>query len=391
MNKEKDNNQDITPKLNRAQKDLSVLYEVSQAMRTTLELNSILYIILTGVTSHKGLGFNRAVLFLHNIQKRCLEAKMAIGPASGEAAQRIWDYISNVNADLDDLIDEGKIKSNTESTPLLDSLKDLQIPLTTDEDNILANAFHLGNPLHITKERIADYQNDMFIKTFETEELVIMPLKAKDKVKGLIIADNHITHKKIDQDDLKIFLMLANQAGLAIENSQLYEQVKEQNNIDSLTNLWNHGYFQSVLSREISKEKQKLSLLFIDIDNFKKLNDTHGHQIGDIVIKEIAQILKDSSRETDYPCRYGGEEFSIILTDTGKDQAYSIAERIRENISEHNFEDLTSGVDLNITVSIGIATHPTDATDKQNLIKQADKAMYISKLSGKNQTTAIDR
>ena len=390
MNKDLTANQNnFSEELGRAHRELTVLYEISNAMRTTLELNHILFIILTGVTAHTGLGFNRAILFLVNPMERCLEPKMAIGPESGEHAHKIWEHISKSYQHFDDLIKEDLVTQNINQSSFLKSVKNLKIPLDPHANNLLSHAYHQGSPRYITQEKIAEYQEDILLQYFKTNELVIMPLKAKDKVKGLIVADNLFTQKPITEDELKIFMMLANQAGLAIENSQLYEMVIQQSRTDSITNLWNHGFFQDQLSSEIvnvQKNHSELTLVLIDIDNFKDLNDTYGHQNGDIILKELANILKDSSRENDYVCRYGGDEFSFILTQTSSQQGYIIAERIRQRIENHHFPQFSSKQTRTVSVSIGLATFPLNAKTKEELIMKADKAMYIAKFSGKNQT-----
>lgn len=373
--------------LARVNRHLSILYDLSNAMRTTLELNHILYIILTGVTAHTGLGFNRAVLFLVNKKERVLEGKMGIGPESGEHADQIWRYISS--AKLDDLITIEKISQAAKPSPFYEAMTKIKIPLNKEQGGLLASVYFNGQPLVIRPDTIAQYAQDPFLNVFKTIELVITPLKAKDKVNGLIVADNLFTKKPITEDDLKLFMMLANQAGLAIENSRLYEMVVHKSHTDSLTSLWNHGFFQDTLLAEIGKAKEHdlhLSLAIIDIDNFKKLNDTWGHQYGDIILTQLANIIKDSSRENDYVCRYGGEEFSMVLTKTNKEQAYLIAERLREKVAQHPFLDGTARQPLKLTVSIGIAEFPHDASSKEDLIQLADKAMYTAKFIGKNTT-----
>lgn len=396
-------NMDLTPieqanslkkELARSRRELSILYDISSAMRTTLDLNHILYIILTGVTSHKGLGFNRAALFLLNHTERCLEPQMAIGPESGEHAQKIWEYISQSTKNIDDLIQEEILDQNIGQGTLYKSIQHLKIPLGGENQNLLLNAYLSGMPLHIGPDKINAHYEDPLLRAFQTSELIIMPLKVKDQVNGLIIADNLYTQKPITDEDFKIFTMLGNQAGLAIENSRLYELTRHQSRTDANTGLWNHGFFQDQLAHELRKaeqERQPLTLLIADVDNFKHLNDIYGHQTGDIALKEMAHILKYSSRDIDYVCRYGGEEFSIILKNLDKQQGYIIAERIRKNIAGYEFAQSTDKTPLKITISIGLASFPDDTSTKEGLIAAADKAMYIAKFSGKNKTVCAKR
>ncbi len=372
--------------LDKTARHLAILYEISNTMRTTLELDHILHIILTGVTSHLGLGFNRAILFLYNPKERILEPKMALGPESAEHAKKVWEYVSNTKQSLEALIDESRATQSARQSRLFEAIKNLKVPLTTNH-NVLANAFHAGTSSHLKEMELRQYLDDPFLNQFKTTELVIMPLKAKDKVNGLIVADNYFSKKPITDDDLKIFMMLANQAGLAIENSHLYEMVIHRSHTDSLTNLWNHGFFQNQMSEEIikaQKNKDDLALIIIDIDNFKKLNDQHGHQTGDLVLHKIGEILKSSSREYDYVCRYGGEEFAVILPKTNQKQALVIAERMRQKVADEAIK-LKDGKELKTTISLGVAVFPLQAKTKEELISRADKSMYIAKFSGKNQ------
>lgn len=368
-------------------KEFRVLYEISNAMRMTLELEHILYIILTGVTAHSGLGYNRGILFLYNELRNCLECRMAIGPKSGEHANKIWQHIDEENINLDHLIDEKNLEEIYYGSTLFDEFKTLTFPLTA-KDSLLSQAYQRATAWLLTPKEISSFHNDPFLLSFPiSEEMIIMPLKAKGRVNGLIIADNIYTKKIISDHDIEFFTLLANQAGLAIENSRLYEMVVHQSQTDALTGLWNHGFFQKTLTQQIEKTKSnnmKLSLLFLDIDNFKQLNDTCGHQHGDTILQETSKILKDSARGNDCICRYGGEEFAIILTNTNRAQSFEIAERIRQKIEQHNFPSPSGMGHLNFTVSIGIAVFPDIADTKEMLIKNADKAMYQAKTSGKN-------
>ncbi|OGX06057.1 MAG: hypothetical protein A2Z88_02985 [Omnitrophica WOR_2 bacterium GWA2_47_8] len=383
----------IRTQLERAQKELTLLYNISNAMRTTLELDHILYIILTSVTAHTGLGFNRAFLFLVNKSDRTIEAKMAIGPESGEHADKIWNYIRKSEQDLEDLISRDKVHLTFNSSKLYQSIKDYKASLDPTSNNLLTKIYFQGAPMRLTQEDLAQYSHDPLLNILQTPEIIAVPLKAQDMVNGIILADNLYTKKPITDEDLKISEMLANQAGLAIENSRLYEMIVQKSHKDSLTGLWNHGYFQNALAEEIKKAQNNnahTSLLMIDIDNFKKLNDTLGHQIGDIVLCETAEILKKCARENDHVCRYGGEEFSIVLSQTDKRQAYAIAERIRENFEHYKFKYAATHQDIHMTVSIGLATFPEDTQIQSELIEKADKAMYIAKVSGKNQTIVYE-
>jgi len=373
--------------LSRTRAELTILYEISNALRTTLQLDEILYIILTGVTAHVGLGFNRAMIFLVNEKEAVIEGKMGIGPDSGEEANRIWTKIQQEQMDLDDLIANFKVSKTMLESRFNQQVKSIRISLLDKKENLLTLAARDGMLLHLTPESIKNYANDILVEILKTNELVIVPLKAKNKVNGIIVADNIYTHKPITKDDLRMLVMLSNEAGLAIENSQLYEQTLIKSHMDSLTGLWNHGYFQYLLNKEIQNAQEKnlpLSLIMLDIDNFKTYNDTLGHQAGDQILVEISKILRDYSRKIDWVCRYGGEEFAIILPQTPKKEALSIAEQLRKKVEEYPFiyEEVMPG--KKITVSCGIASFPEDGKTNSELIASADKYLYQAKKQGKN-------
>lgn len=372
----------------RTRNELAILYEISNAMRTTLKLDEILYIILTGVTAHIGLGFNRAVLFLVNEKDKLLEGKMAIGPETGEEANRIWKQIEKEEMGLDDLISAFKFSNSAVESEFNKRARGLKIPLQNGNPDPLAMGVLEGMPLHLTRDNMDKYKNNPLIQLLNTHELALVPLKAKDKVNGLIVADNFVTKDPITKDDIMILTMLGNQAGLAIQNSRLYESAVTRAHSDSLTELWNHGYFQYLLQDEIGKTKamkSPLSLLMLDIDDFKALNDVFGHQAGDKVLKELAQFLKNRSRKMDYVCRYGGEEFTIILPQADKDEAFTIAEHLRLDIEKHPFiQRISPESEKKLTVSIGIADFPRNGGTPSELISASDRALYQAKRRGKN-------
>ncbi|MCX5699981.1 MAG: sensor domain-containing diguanylate cyclase [Candidatus Omnitrophica bacterium] len=382
----------LKSELERTKTELGILYEISNAMRTTLNLDEILYIILTGVTAHIGLGFNRALLFLINQKDGLIEGKMGIGPETGEEANRIWSQIEGENMDMEDLISAYKFSNNGRNGfegGFNKQVQHIKISLRDKSENLLNLVAQEGMPLHLTKETIINYKNTPILQLLKSDELVLIPLKAKDKINGIIVADNFITKEPIIKDDLRMLTMLANQAGLAIENSQLYEKTVMLAQMDALTELWNHGYFQYLLLSELEKSRANqapLSLILIDIDHFKVYNDTLGHQAGDKILKSLASLLKDQSRKMDLVCRYGGEEFAIILPQTDKKETLLIAERLREDIEKYAFAHEDILPDKRLTASLGISSFPEDGLLPAELISASDKAMYRAKNKGRNTT-----
>jgi len=165
------------------------------------------------------------------------------------------------------------------------------------------------------------------------------------------------------------------------------EYFEHLSNIDGLTELYNHRYFHQILLTETEREKRyrrPLSLMIIDIDNFKACNDTYGHLIGDVVLKQVGALIKKSTRGCDFVARYGGEEFAVILPETPKQEAAVVAERIRSSIEEFSFSSCAGKRMGRLTVTIGLASLPEDANDKTGLIEMADQGMYRGKESGKN-------
>lgn len=376
----------LKDELERAKSELLLLYEVSNAMRTTLELEQILYIILTAVTSHEGLGFNRAMLFLVNDRDKALEGKMGIGPHSIEEATKIWKGIEDSKMALEDLINAYDNFKRDSDSRLHNTVKSVRIPLN-ESQGILALTALEEMPFEVLTEEARLRAEDKHLQALGTKYFVTAPLKAKDKVVGVILADNIFTQNPITKADIGMLNLFANHAGLAIENSRLYEETVYLSNTDWLTKLWNHGRFQVMLSNEITKARETdtpISLLMLDIDDFKNYNDRFGHVAGDFIIKEMAKVLAEASRKKDYVCRYGGEEFAVILPQTTKDDAGHIARRLRENVRQYTFPNQEYQPKKVFTFSCGIATFPKDAADKDTLIKNADSSLYKAKKSGKD-------
>lgn len=376
--------EDLQQELTNAKRQLEILYEISNAMRTTLKLDEILYIILTAVTAHAGLGFNRAMLFLVNEQTKQLEGAMGIGPGSGEEAQAIWRALDPARTTLDDLITAYRSFRQGSTSTLDELVRAQRIPLD-EQAGVVALAALEGMPFEImTDEAKAKLQHDPVLQPLDLDRFVAVPLKARDRVIGVLVADNRFTGKPILKEDVRLLTMFANQAGLAIENSRLYEQTLLLAKTDSLTQLWNHGTFQQFLADELvraTRYTKELSLAMLDLDNFKTYNDTIGHQAGDRLLARVARVLREVARGTDHVARYGGEEFAIIFPETPTAEAYQACERIHTRLAQ-----AAGGSTAAITVSIGLASFPRDATTKEQLIYAADMALLEAKRSGKNQT-----
>ncbi len=385
---EKDDITQLKLQLERLEWEFSLLSEVSNAMRSTLKLDQIFYIILTALTSHEGLGFNRAMLFLVNEKETVLEGIMGIGPHSAEEAGKIWHALSSSKKTLENFIESYDIFKRDSESRLNSTVKGMRIPLR-ENMGILALTILEGMPFEITNPEAKKMVDQNTQKALGTDFFVTVPLKAKDKVLGAILVDNIFNKKPITKIDIRMLTMFANHAGLAIENSRLYEETVYLSNTDWLTKLWNYGRFQQSLSFEIEKTKRengRLSLVMVDVDNFKNYNDTLGHMQGDEALKIIAATLGSKSRKIDTVARYGGEEFAIVMPGTSKENARLFAERLRGEVEKIFADEKDIQQDKRLTISCGVASYPEDATSKEDLVMRSDIALYDAKMSGKNRS-----
>lgn len=191
--------------------------------------------------------------------------------------------------------------------------------------------------------------------------------------------------------DRELFSYLAAQAAVSLENVDLHETVQRQALSDELTGLFNRRRFEELLAGEVERARrfpeQSLGLVLLDIDDFKVVNDTHGHQTGDLVLREVARVLRESSREIDAPSRYGGEELAVVLPGTDIEGAYDMAERVRLGIERLEVPIIGSdGESLRVTASFGAASATGSSADAGELVAAADVALYEAKRAGKNRT-----
>ena len=180
--------------------------------------------------------------------------------------------------------------------------------------------------------------------------------------------------------------LLLEPVAVALDNAMLLKRAEALSVTDDLTSLYNSRYLAQVLGRETKRAMRighPLSLLFLDLDGFKSVNDTHGHLAGSRALVEAAAVIRSSARETDVVARFGGDEFSLVLPDTGNEGALAVGERVRQRIAAHPFL-ASEGLDIRLTVSIGVATLPDCAASAEELMRAADVAMYRVKERGKN-------
>ena len=192
----------------------------------------------------------------------------------------------------------------------------------------------------------------------------------------------------------ELFSYLTSQAAVSVENVDLHETVQRQAVTDELTGLFNHRRFQEVMDAEVERAHRydhEMGLIMLDIDNFKRVNDTYGHMQGDEVLREVARVLRQSAREIDEPARYGGEEMAVALPQTDLDGAFNFAERVRKRIEALELPLLEGDGVLRVTASFGAASlNSAPQGDKEGLVAAADAALYRAKRSGKNRTVKAE-
>lgn len=240
------------------------------------------------------------------------------------------------------------------------------------------------------------------IVNLNIQSAMCVPMIVNNQVIGVVYVSSDQINKQFDVKHLNILESIISQASLAVENAQLlenqrkyisdlekamkmYQRAQEKANTDTLTGLCNHGYFMDQLNREFIMSKRYgnvFSVIFIDIDLFKEINDTYGHQAGDKVLKEVSVVIRSECRETDLGARYGGDEMAIILANTDADRAFIISERLRANINK--LEIPNNHEKKNVQASIGVAAILESDSSTKELLERVDQALYTAKENGRN-------
>jgi len=214
---------------------------------------------------------------------------------------------------------------------------------------------------------------------FHTKSILCVPLTFKERTLGVIELVNGPRDGAFHEEDLKILSTVAEFSAIAIENARNFHKVQELTVLDDHTGLFNSRHMKRQLDQEVVRATRfghPVSVIFFDLDHFKRVNDTHGHQAGSQVLHEIGRLLLKTLRSTDVPVRYGGDEFVILMPETSKDQAVAAARRIGGEIARQPFLGDKEYGPIRLTASLGVAAFPDDARDPENLIKRADEAMY---------------
>ena len=221
---------------------------------------------------------------------------------------------------------------------------------------------------------------------------LVLPLVAGEEALGTLVLAT-AAPGAYPEDVRTVLQVVINQIGTALQNARMVGRLEELATTDGLTGLPNHRVFQEELERQIAHSLRfntETSVILCDVDKFKNVNDTYGHPVGDVVLKGLGETLRRNVvRDTDTPARYGGEEFVVICSGTGTDGAHKLAERIRRDLEGQTFRSEKG--ELRCTISMGIATYPTHARSKEELVQRADTALYAAKEGGRNQVRVWDK
>ncbi|MBM3461176.1 MAG: diguanylate cyclase [Armatimonadetes bacterium] len=338
-----------TRELDKQMHHLSILYDIGQALNFIDDLNRLLALILDQAIEIVG------------AQKGSL---MLMDEKTDELVVRVVRGIDRV---VEEKILNGEI----------------QCTRIRKGEGIAGRVLEKGEPIVI--DELQEDGRFKESKESRVDNIMCVPLKVFEECIGVINITNKKFSQKFTEEDLKIISALAGQAAVAINNARLYEMAVT----DGLTKLFIRRHLQQRLEEEVRRARRyghALSICMMDIDHFKQLNDTYGHQAGDLMLVEAARVLRRCARTTDMVARYGGEEFCAVLPETDAEGAKIFAERVVREMSEHRlrYED----TELRTTISIGIASYPSQGDTVEGLLRAADASLYRAKTEGRNRVVS---
>jgi diguanylate cyclase (GGDEF)-like protein len=328
--------------LTRHSQELTIFHDVAKALTSSLDLDSILQTIMEKMAEY----FRPDTWSLLMVDEAQDELYFAI--AVGDKAEEL----KNVRLKMGEGI-AGWVAKNGEARVVPDVRTDQFFASRVDE---------------ATK--------------WQTRSVICVPLRSKLRVLGVIQLVN-VDMTRFTDAELFFLNALSDYAAIAIENAKWVEKIQELTITDDCTGLYNARHLYKTLETEVYRSSRfgyEFSVLFIDLDHFKSVNDTHGHLIGSKLLAEIGYLVKAQLRLIDFAFRYGGDEFVVLLPQTGKDQALVVAKRLLDGLRANRF-CREEGLDLNIRASVGLATYPHDARTAHDIIRQADGMMYMVKNS----------
>ncbi|MBI4702406.1 MAG: sensor domain-containing diguanylate cyclase [Deltaproteobacteria bacterium] len=356
---------------------ISLLHQVARLVRESLELAPTCYALLTGVTAGVGLGLNRAMLFLvDDADRRFLRGEAAVGPMDGAEAHQIWEAIEAAAPDLQALNEAG-LKQLGSPGPLDRWVRTTRVDVEGPSPVALA----LRRATTVRAEGTDDLGGLLHLPT-----AIATPVRGREVLRGVLYADNRFSGRPVDAVTELVFSLVADHGGRAIDAARQYEQVALRARTDALTGLGHHGALMEALGAAVAAARESgtaLGLAMLDLDDFKRVNDTLGHLVGDALLAEVAGRLRAHARGGETPFRYGGEEFVILLREVGAAGLPAVGERLRRVLADRPFHP-SSGTSRAITCSVGLAALGPGVADGSRLLDLADRAMLRAKAAGKN-------
>lgn len=332
--------------------ELAVFQELGKALTSSLQLDQVLRTIMEKIDEF--LSPDNWSLLLLDETKKELYFELAVGKAS----QALKDVRIKMGQGI-----AGWVAENGEAVVVPDTSKDTRFFDKVDEKTKM-----------------------------ETQSIVAVPVKFRGTCLGVIELINCFGPDGFDARDLNLLEALADFAAIALENARHVKRIHELTITDDCTSLYNARHMGFILETEIYRSQRynyEFSLVFIDLDHFKQVNDTHGHLIGSRLLAEIGNALKSHCRLIDFAFRYGGDEFVILLPQTSKDNALNVARRLHKLIRETPWLE-QAGLKARITPSIGVASYPADSRTKEGLLHLADEAMYLVKNTNRDCVAAAN-
>lgn len=264
-------------------------------------------------------------------------------------------------------------------------LKGLRV---SPKEGIAGAVFSSGECIHVDDVRLDPRFAQRFDQAsdFQTRSLLAVPLRVRGKSLGVIELVNGPSSPPFTDEDLQAVQAVADFAAIAIDNAQNFQRVQELTITDEHTGLYNARHLRALLEQEVARAQRfghPLSLLFLDLDRFKQVNDTHGHLVGSALLTEVGELLVACIRQVDSAFRFGGDEFAVLLLETDLEAARHVASRIRDRFRERRFL-MARNLDIRLTASIGLAAFPDHAATATELLERSDQAMYAAKARGRD-------